>query len=173
MRYIEVALGEAYTLVNPGGLIWVCTRSRDGRHDLAPIAWNCPLDYDPVSRLLFVCDPAHATYENLVAARSFTVALPSPSQADLVEKTGSVSGRDHNKYEEFSIEAFSAKTQDALVPAGVSAWLECRLLRVVEEGTVAVVMGEVVHAEATRDSWMERLHYVAEGLMYRPGPRLR
>lgn len=101
-----------------GCLIWVCTRSPGGRYDLAPIAWNCPLDYEPSSRILFVSDTSHASYENLRLSGTFAVALPGPEQLDLVEKTGSVSGRERDKYLDFGIAAERAHEVDALVPSG-------------------------------------------------------
>jgi flavin reductase (DIM6/NTAB) family NADH-FMN oxidoreductase RutF len=172
MEYREIPPREAYGLMNCGGLIWVCTKSRQGRYDLAPLAWACPLDYEPVSRILFVSDPGHASYANLVASGEFAVALPAPSQAGLVEKTGSASGKEVDKYDKFSIGSFKAGTVDVLVPEGVGAFLECRLLRTVEEGSVSVVFGEVKRAAAHPEAWKERLHYVSEGLYYAPGPRL-
>lgn len=167
-----MAVSEAYELLNPGGLVLVCTKSEDGRYDLAPVAWNCPLDYEPVSRVLFVCDPGHRSYEDLVEAGEFVLALPSVAQRVLVEKTGSVSGRDVDKYAEFGIAAERARDVDALVPAGVAGWLECRLLRVIVEGSSAVVMGEVLRAAAAPEAWKLRLHYVREGLWYAPGAAL-
>ncbi|HUW41451.1 MAG TPA: flavin reductase family protein [Rectinemataceae bacterium] len=172
MDYDDVPLSRAYELLAGGCLIWVCTKSAAGRYDLAPIAWNCPLDYEPSSRVLFVCDKKHATLENLRAGGSFAIALPTPEQMDLVEKTGSVSGRERDKYRDFGIAARPAAAVDALVPEGVAGWLECRLLRAVEEGSVAVVMGEVLAARARSEAWKERLHYVSESLRYRPGSAL-
>ncbi|MEN6364425.1 MAG: flavin reductase [Rectinema sp.] len=184
MKYEELPVPEAYELQNAGGLVLVCTRgqvraeasgaSSGGsdslfRYDLAPIAWCCPLDYAPVSRLLLVCDTGHKTYEDLVKSNEFAVALPTPSQIDLVNRTGSVSGRDVDKYAKFGIKAFAAHTIDAQVPEGVAGWLECRLLKVIVEGTSAVVMGEVLYAAARKDFWRERIHYVREGLMFVPG----
>jgi flavin reductase (DIM6/NTAB) family NADH-FMN oxidoreductase RutF len=168
MGYDKVEASKAYELLNPGGMIWVCTRSAKGRYDLAPIAWNCPLDYEPTSRVLFVCDPKHATFENLSASGVFAIALPTPEQRGLVEKTGSVSGRDKDKYAAFEIETTRAGSIDVLVPAGVAAWIECRLVRAVAEGSVAVVMGEAVAAAARGEWWKDRLHYLGEGRYYRP-----
>lgn len=172
MNYEDVPTKGAYALMNCGGLVWVCTKSAAGRYDLAPVAWACPLDYEPVSRVLFVCDPAHASWENLKAQGGFVLALPTPSQLGLVEKTGSVSGRELDKFGEFGIASFMAKTVDARVPEGVGAFLECRLLRTVEEGSVSIVMGEVLRAGAWPEAWRHRLHYVAEGSYYAPGPKL-
>lgn len=177
MDYLAVSPKDAYSLLNCGGLVLVCTRSasRSGmeRYDLAPIAWSCPLDYEPVSRVLFVCDPAHATHENILERREFVLALPSAAQREMAERAGSLSGRDADKYESLGIEAFDALEVDARVPRGVAAWLECRLLRTVAEGSVSIVMGEVVAARAVEDAWERRLHFVSEGLYYAPGPALQ
>jgi flavin reductase (DIM6/NTAB) family NADH-FMN oxidoreductase RutF len=176
MDYLVVSPKEAYSLLSCGGLVLVCTRSasRAGqpRYDLAPIAWSCPLDYEPASRLLFVCDPKHATHENILARREFAVALPSIAQRGMAERSGSCSGRDADKYESLGIDSFDALDVDARVPRGVAGWLECKLLRTVVEGSVSIVMGEVVSARAVEDAWKQRLHFVSEGLYYAPGPAL-
>ncbi len=176
-EYEEIAVGEAYTLQNAGGLVLVCTKGRaegneeggKARYDLAPVAWCCPLDYEPVSRILFVCDTGHRTYEDLCASGEFVLALPSFRQKELVEKTGSVSGRDVDKYARFGIPAFGALRVDALVPEGVAGWLECRLASVAVEGTSAIVAGEVLRACARHEAWRERLHYVRDGVWFAPG----
>jgi len=172
VEYKNVPSEEAYALLNCGGLVLVCTRSPEGRYDLAPVAWACPLDYEPTSRVLFVCDPRHATYRNIESSGLFVLALPTPEQRGLVEKAGSVSGRDADKYAAFGIKAFAASKVDALVPELVAAWLECRLLRTVSEGSSSIVLGEVIRASSVPEAWKRRLHYASEGVMYAPGKRL-
>lgn len=170
--YAEIPLAEAYELQNAGGLVLVCTRGPDGRYDLAPVAWCCPLDNGPASRLILVLDTGHRTYEDLSEAGEFAVALPAKDQAELVRRAGSVSGHDVDKYEKLGIQSFPAGKVDALVPEGVAGWLECRLLRIVVEGSSAVVMGEVLRAAARPEAWKERLHFVREGLMFSPRDRI-
>ena len=181
MNYEEVSVADAHELQNAGGLIFVCTHGRDtengedvagSRYDLAPIAWCCPLDYAPVSRLLLVCDTGHRTYRDIVASGEFAIAFPTQAQLGLVEQTGSVSGRDVDKYKEFTIKSLSSKKIDTLIPEGVAGWIECRLIKVVEEGTSAIVMGEALFAAAQHDAWRERVHFVKEGLMFAPGKEL-
>jgi flavin reductase (DIM6/NTAB) family NADH-FMN oxidoreductase RutF len=172
MDYLEVPVEEAYSLLNCGGMIIVCTRSQEGRYDLAPIAWSCPLDYEPVSRILFVCDTGHATWDNLRASREFAVALPSYEQRELIERSGAVSGRGLDKYESLGLSSFPAAKVDTRIPDGVAAWLECSLIRTIEEGTSSIVLGEVVAARALPEAWKKRLHYLSEGLAYAPGAAL-
>lgn len=150
----------------------MCTRSADGRYDLAPVAWACPVDYEPVSKLLLVCDTGHRTYEDALESKGFVVALPTPDQRPLIEKTGSVSGREVDKYASFGIASFKARAIDALVPLGVAGWLECRLAKVHVEGTSGILIGEVAAASAMDDAWSRRVHFVSEGLWYAPGPKL-
>ena len=127
MEYKPIAPGDAYTLLNCGGVILVCTVSPDKRYNLAPVAWNCPLDYEPVSRVLFVIDPHHETFKNLEASREFALALPSYHQKVLVEKTGSVSGERVDKYQAFAIASHPAVDVDALIPDGVAGrWIAGR-----------------------------------------------
>lgn len=139
------------------------------RYDIAPIAWCCPLDYAPVSKILLVCDTSHRTYTDLCASGEFALALPTFLQKDLVLRTGSVSGNDVDKYAHLGIPAFRARKVDALIPEGVAGWLECKLGRVVVEGTSAIVTGEVVFASARPECWRERLHYIDDSRWFSPG----
>ncbi len=172
MDYRIVPPKEAFSLLNCGGVVLVCTKSRAGRFDLAPVAWASPLDYEPTSRVLFVCDPAHATHENILAGREFALALPGFAQRELVSGAGSSSGRDLDKYAALGIRSFAAERVDALIPEGVAGWLECRLIRTVAEGSVSIVMGEVLAAKAVDEAWKLRLHYVSDSVSYAPGPAL-
>jgi flavin reductase (DIM6/NTAB) family NADH-FMN oxidoreductase RutF len=172
MDYRDVPIGEAYSLLNCGGIVLVCTRSKAGLYDLAPVAWACPLDYEPTSRVLFVCDPAHATHENALERREFALALPTFSQRELVNDAGSSSGREGDKYAKLDLASFPASKVDARIPEGVAGWLECRLLRAEPEGSASIVMGEVIAARAVDRAWKLRLHYVSESTYYSPGEAL-
>lgn len=172
MEYSEISPADAYELQNAGGLVLVCTRGPDGRYDLAPAAWCCPLDNSPVSRLILVLDTGHRTYADLSDSGDFAVALPTKAQLDLVKRAGSISGHDADKYAELGIVSFPAREIDVRIPEGIAGWLECRLLRIVVEGTSGMVIGEVLRAAAVPEVWRSRIHYVREGLLFAPGEPL-
>lgn len=169
MDYEAITVQEAYKLQNAGGLVLVCTRSPQGRYDLAPVAWCCPLDYAPQSRFICVLDTGHKTYEDLKATGEFIIALPSFSQKGMVEACGSVSGREADKYEKFSISSHKGEKVDALIPEGSAGWVECRVSGISVEGTSAVVYGDALAAKAAKDFWTLRLHYVTEGIWFKAG----
>jgi flavin reductase (DIM6/NTAB) family NADH-FMN oxidoreductase RutF len=168
MEYLEIDPKNAYEMMNTGGIIWVCTKGNDERYNLTPISWSCPLDFEPTSRILFICNPSNTCFTNLSHMNAYTIALPSFTQLELVKETGMVSGADTDKYLKFGIEAFPSHNIDTRIPTGVSGWLECRLIRTIAEGSVSIVIGEVITAFAKPDAWKERLHYVTAGTHYRP-----
>ena len=170
--YRDVPPAEASKLLNAGGVVLVCTAGLDGRYDVAPVAWNCPLDYERVSRLLVVLDPGHATFSNLEASREFALALPTWMQKDLVNAAGSVSARDVDKYRAFAIASSRGKAVDAFIPDGVAGALECRVIDISRIGSVAVVSGEVLRAFAVPDAWKMRLHHAEGDIFFRPGERI-
>ena len=172
MDYREYSATEAYRLQNAGGLVLVCTRGEDGRYDLVPIAWSCPIELAPVSRFVCILDTGHRTYADLSASGKFAMALPGPAQKDLVFRCGSVSGTDVDKYEAFSIPHFGGRLIDVRLPEGVSGWIECKVSRVILEGTSALVLGDFLYAAAIEDFWKERLHYVDEVTSFAPGSRV-
>lgn len=168
----DIPAPEAYELLNTGGVVLVCTKGADGRYDLAPVAWCCPLDYEPTSRAMIVLDPGHLTTGNLEASGRFILALPTFAQKSLVERTGSVSGREGDKYEKFGIRAVRGDAVDALIPEGVAGYLECSVIEFRRVGSVAVVSAEVLKAAAVPDAWKRRLHHAGGEIFYRPGPRV-
>jgi len=172
MKYLEIGLKVAYQLQNAGGLVLICTKGQEGRYDLAPVAWCCPLDYDPVSRLLCVLDIGHKTFKDLEASKEFAIALPTADQKELITRCGSVSGFEVDKYQKFDIAAFAGKRIDVRIPVGVAGWIECGVSGIIVQGTSGVIMGDALHAEAIEDAWRERFHYVSEDTGFRPGVRL-
>lgn len=171
-RMNTVSNEDAYTLLNPGGVILVCTRSADGDYDMAPVAWNCPLDYEPTSRVLFVMDPGHQTSRNIEASGRFVLALPTWEQKALVLAAGSVSGKDTDKFERFSVDWKLAEGQDVRVPIGVAGYFECRLLETRQIGSSVIIAAQIDRACAVADAWKYRLHHAGGDLFYRPGPRV-
>ncbi len=172
MKYSEIGLKAAYQLQNAGGLTLVCTKGPEGRYDCAPVAWCCPLDYDPVSRFLCVLDTGHKTFKDLEASKEFAIALPTAAQRELITNCGSVSGFDVDKFKEFGIASFAGKRLDLRIPTGVAGWVECRVSGIIVQGTSGIVMGDALHAEALKEAWRERFHHVSEGVGFSPGAPL-
>jgi Conserved protein/domain typically associated with flavoprotein oxygenases, DIM6/NTAB family len=147
--YHPVSLKEAYKLIVPGQPVLVASRGQE-QYNLAPIAWNCPLDYDPVTKVLFVCDPAHQTAANIKRTGQFALCIPDSPDDPLIQKCGSVSDPHVDKFGCFNIGWFKATETDLRIPERCTGWIECRLIKVIPEGSVEIFLGEAV-AAGTRD----------------------
>lgn len=152
--YRDVETKEAWKLMNHGPLVLACTKSVEGRRDLAPFAWSMPVEYDPVTEIGFVSDKGHATAANILATGKFALALPHASQKALVLKAGGKSGAGADKFEALGIGAFACRCIDAEVPEGIVAWLECELLTKFEIGTSWLFVGKVLYAACDEAAWM-------------------
>jgi flavin reductase (DIM6/NTAB) family NADH-FMN oxidoreductase RutF len=155
--YKAVSLEKAYKLLNSGAIILVSSKGNDEIPNLTPIAWNTLVDYDPVTRLLFVCDKSHKTYSNIMEKNKFVVVLPHVSQAELVKKLGSSSGKTIHKIENFNMETFYSEKYGFSIPSDSIAYLECKVYRELDDGGVGIIFGEVENAQVDKDAFTDRL----------------
>jgi flavin reductase (DIM6/NTAB) family NADH-FMN oxidoreductase RutF len=162
MKYCSIPLESAYQLLGSGPMVLVATSTADdgtatARYDLAPLAWNCPLDYEPVTKVLFVTDPAHRTADNARKSGFFTLCIPHVAQQQLVLDCGSCSGHDTDKFTAFGITCAQRPGDgpccDIQIPDGCTGWIDCRLVRTVREGSVEIFMGEAIAACAAEGVW--------------------
>lgn len=154
--YVKISTDLAYRLIGHGPLVLVSTCSKDGLLDIAPIAWNCPVNYGP-TRVLLAMDQAHQTCRNIRGAKNFIVCIPTADQVQLVKNTGSVSGRKVDKFAKFKIRAFKGKKVKAGIPEGCLGFIECKLLKMIRLGDVALVVGEYLYAAADKKAFKKRI----------------
>ncbi|OQB97026.1 MAG: Flavin reductase like domain protein [Spirochaetes bacterium ADurb.Bin110] len=139
------------------------------RYDFAPLAWCIPYEYEPVSKLIIVCDTSHKTFHDVKENSVFAIAFPSFEMRSLIQHAGSVSGFDVDKFDHFHVPHFCAKTIDVRIPEGVVGWMECSLERIIIEGTSGILLGAVIKAFAIAESWKHRIHYLNDPIWYKPG----
>jgi flavin reductase (DIM6/NTAB) family NADH-FMN oxidoreductase RutF len=145
MEYQDMPLDEAYRLINTGPVVMVATVSQDGAHDVAPIAWASPARKAP-TRVLVGVGKSHKTFTNIQETGVFVAGVPNISQAELVKATGTVSGRDVDKFVEYSIESISAREIDCQVPVGMIGYIECKVAQIYDTGKLALIMGDALYA---------------------------
>ncbi len=140
---MEIELTEAYKAVKSPVII----ASKGKEYDLTPIGWVMPFDYEPVTKVVFSSAPDHQADANIRRSSEFAVLIPKDANGDLVQNTGSVSGAAVDKFEKFAIKAKKARNIDVMIPEnGISAVIECKLIKVQAEGSVDLFFGESVAA---------------------------
>ncbi len=155
-HYVEIPTESAHRLINHGPLVLVSTRGKNGVYDVAPIAWNSPVHKSP-PMMLVVVGKRHQTHENIEHANGFIVVVPHADQLELVRRTGSVSGRDADKFKQFGIETLRGHHVDALVPQDCVGFIECEVAQTIGIHQVSVFAGKVVSASADEEAFDQRL----------------
>jgi flavin reductase (DIM6/NTAB) family NADH-FMN oxidoreductase RutF len=156
-EYIKISNDKAYKLLNTGALLLISTVSLEGKFDIAPVAWQCPIDYDRLTKLMFVCDKNHKTLKNISETGQFAVSIPHIDQLKLLKDLGSCSGHDTDKIQQFKVQVIETEKINCCVPVNCIAYLECKTSKISDEGNVALVFGNVIHAKVDKDAFNKRL----------------
>jgi flavin reductase (DIM6/NTAB) family NADH-FMN oxidoreductase RutF len=126
-------------------LVVIGTRECDGGYDLAPKHMATALGWD--NYFGFVCTAEHATYQNIQRERAFTVSFPTPDAVLLASLAASPRCGDDSKPSLCGLPTFPADSIDGPFLCQSSAFLECRLDRIVDGfGANSLIAGRIVAA---------------------------
>ncbi|UCC11213.1 MAG: flavin reductase family protein [candidate division WOR-3 bacterium] len=124
------------------------------RSNIMPAAWHTPLSADPPLYGI-VISPKRYTYELLLKETGFTANFLDLEHAAIAAKTGSCSGKDIRKLDEFGIPHSPAETVNGPILDDAYAVYECERVDVREYGDHMLVVGRITllhyrkdHAEA-------------------------
>ncbi len=155
-RYTEIDIESANRLINHGPVVLVSTKDKKGLYDTAPIAWTSPVAKSP-PMLLIVVGRKHKTYENITTGKEFIVCVPHVSQVQLVLKTGSISGKEVDKFESLNIKSFTGRKVDAQVVQECVGYIECKVVKIIETEDAGIIIGQVLLAAADEQAYSDRL----------------
>ena len=102
-----------------------------------------------MTKVIFSSDPTHQCCQNIKRTKNFAVCIPENASDPIIEKCGSVSSPSTDKFSMFNIHGEKAKKIDVLIPTKIiSAWLEFELIKIIQEGSVELYLGQVLAAFA-------------------------
>lgn len=157
-----VPLKYAYRLIGPGPLVLVSS-ILNGRPGLTPIAWHMPISDDPPIIALEIWR-GHFIYKAILQTGDFVVNIPSSEMVEVCRELGSISGRDCDKFEKFSLPKEKAKKVKSPRLKSAIGILECKLRR---DNTLLskynIILGDVVYAEAEKEIFTQRWHPEKKG----------
>jgi flavin reductase (DIM6/NTAB) family NADH-FMN oxidoreductase RutF len=155
--YIKISNEKGYQILNSGALILISSVSFDEKYDIAPIAWQCPVDFEPVTKMMMACDKDHKTFKNIQETNQFCISVPHISQLKLVKDLGSCSGNDTDKFEKFNLTAINCDIINCIVPDDCIAYLECKVYNINTKDSTGLVFGEVINAKVDKLAYNGRL----------------
>jgi flavin reductase (DIM6/NTAB) family NADH-FMN oxidoreductase RutF len=156
-EYIKISNEKAYHLLNTGALLLIGTVGNNKNNNVAPIAWQCPVDFEPVTKMMIACDKNHKTFSNISETKHFCIAIPHISQLKLVKELGSCSGKNADKYKKFGIDAMTCETIDCIAPENCIAYLECKVYNIMDHDGTGLIFGEIVNAKVDKQAYNGRL----------------
>jgi flavin reductase (DIM6/NTAB) family NADH-FMN oxidoreductase RutF len=153
-----MATGAFYRVLNsvvvPRPIAWVCTRSAEGVHNLAPHSFYTVACVTPPV-VQFTSVGRKDSLRNAEATGQFTVNLTPEALFEQVNATATDFPPDHSEAEHTGVRLEPAETVDAMRVAESPVSIECVLHGTLSLGDSTVVFGRVTHisvwAEAVRD----------------------
>lgn len=165
MTLSPIDLGQAYRVLNPGCVVLVSVG--DGERDnLFAVTWNMPVRKDP-PLVALVSGKAHFSYPIIERTGELGINVVSADLADALYGCGTVSGsQEPDKWARFGLGRAPATRIDAPLVAEALASLECRVCQVVDLGSSALLVAQVVAASA------DPRYFGAGGWRFEEGLRL-
>ncbi len=139
----------------------VVATSYDGERKTAlSLVWHTPLSFTPPIYAISV-SPRRFSHDVILRALTFAVHFFPYDKAPLVERIGTVSGRDVDKFSEFPLPHFMSPLQNPIVE-GAYLVLDCEYLDHMLVGDHTLIWGEVKrvyydphYVEATEDGGLD------------------
>ncbi len=154
MNKSPVDLDVAYRLLNPGPVVLVSVAAGD-RDNLFAVTWNMPVKKSPPTVAL-LSGRRHFSFPFIERTGEFAINVPDVSIADAVYGCGTTSGRAvEDKFERFQLTRQPAMVIGAPLVAEAVANLECRVQDIHDVHGSALIVAEVVSAQASNDHVVE------------------
>ena len=122
----ELPLAEVYRLIEPGPVVLLSTRSRQGRSNVMTMSWHTMVTVAPPT-IACVVSSDDLSFFALRQTKECVIAIPDVSLAEKVVKVGNCSGRDTDKFATTWLTPLPAERVSAPLVAECFANLECRV----------------------------------------------
>lgn len=163
-------LNRAFTLLEPGPVTWVATRSaQDGRANVMTITWTMVRDFE--GGFVIATGPWNHSWRALTETRACVIAIPGADLIDTVIGVGMTTGAETDKFSRFALTALPAETVAAPLIGEALANVECRVEEVIEPHGLVLLRAEAAWTNPDRAE-RRTLHAVGDGTFVIDGDRL-
>mgnify|MGYP003878682619 CR=1 FL=1 len=134
---------------NPRQTILLTCRDK-GKDNVMTLDWHMPLSFDPMMYAVSI-GKSRFSLKLIQNSKVFVVNfIPKEMEKEAI-LCGRSSGRDIDKFEEFSIEKEEAKKVNCPRIKNALAWLECEVEKEIETGDHILFIAKVVFAEKRKE----------------------
>ncbi len=161
-------LSKAFTLIEPGPVVWVTTW--DGKKsNVMTITWTMVVDFTP--RFALTTGAWNYSFRALAKTRECVLAIPGADLLDVAVGIGTCSGADVDKFVQFHLTPVPSKIVRAPLIRECLANVECKVVDIVRRHDIVVLEAVAAHISTGRKE-TRTLHAVGDGTFVVDGPRL-
>ncbi len=124
------------------------------KKNLIPVVWHTALSFTPPLYAVSI-SPKRFSFKLILEAQAFSINFLSYEYMDLVDKLGSVSGRDVDKFSEFNLKYFKGELTEAPILEDAYLALECELIDHLKTGDHTLFIGEVMRTYIEEDAFLK------------------
>ncbi|HHF53228.1 MAG TPA: flavin reductase family protein [candidate division WOR-3 bacterium] len=124
------------------------------KRNLIPVVWHTALSFSPPLYAVSI-SPRRFSFRLILEAQAFTVNFLGYDHLELVDKLGSVSGRDIDKFSKFNLKYFEGELTGAPVLEDAYLTLECELIEHLKTGDHTLFTGEVLRTYIEKRAFLE------------------
>jgi len=152
---MEVSWSEALKRKFPETIVLVVSCDTEGKPNIMPAGWSMITSDEPPMLAVSI---GHTRYTRQLIEETaeFVLAFPNEAMIDLVESTGSCSGRDIDKFANYDIEKLRSKHVGPPLIKDAVACFECKVKGKLVTGDHTIYAGEVV-ASHISERYKDRL----------------
>ncbi len=164
----RLALGKAFTLMEPGPVVLVTTH--DGkRRNVMTISWTMVVDFTPVFAI--TTGAWNHSFAALRRTRECVIAIPTVDMLDRIVGIGTCSGIDTDKFAKFKLTPVPGKFVMAPLIMECLANIECKVRDIVRKHNIVVLEGVAATVDTARKE-RRTVHAVGDGTFIVDGRRL-
>lgn len=141
----EVSVSEAMHQKFPEWIVMIVSRDCEDVPNVMPAGWAMICSGSPPYVAVAIAYERY-TYKCIHETGEFVFAWAGEGQEQLVNQTGTTSGADIHKFDEYNIACSEPSETSVPLLDGAAANLECRLVHEYEAGDHAIFVGEIVAA---------------------------
>lgn len=147
----QVPVDYAWQVFKPERLVLIVTRDeKNKRYNIMPAGWSMHCSFDPPLIAISIGKTRY-THKLIKQSREFVIAVPNKGMEEIVDFTGSHSGRNVDKLKELGIKTEKAKHVGAPLIKDATLNFECKLWSELETGDHTIFVGEILVAYANPD----------------------
>ena len=155
LRYTDL-FAPTIQRIREDGLLLV-TQGADGKPNVMTIGWGTMGSIWSRPVFIVLVRPSRHSYNRLEEVNEFTVNVPPPELASAVSHCGTVSGRDHDKFQETGLTPIPSREVRPPIIKECLVHYECRTLH--RNDVVSDALTEAVREEFYADGDFHRVYF--------------